>query len=267
MNAEDSAFAALGLRRGAGRFEVDSAYRRLMKIHHPDRTGGDGGRASEITRAYTYLRQQRPANPSPPRRPPVPIRFDRPARPARARWGLALIAASVAGIGFYQEFQGGHAVGRTILPAPWTVAEPAAAASLGSGRVTFDDPLHSRVIGNAIVQAVSFHSSDGDLASAAEYSRECHARLREDPNLALFDACAAFDESTLVLTMADPRSESGQFGGSAVMTRQMGAARALSDDMLGADSRLRQIRSRVDLALLPRIHELPAPSQSASTRR
>jgi curved DNA-binding protein CbpA len=50
MSAERSAFAILGLRPGAGRAQVDSAYRRLMKLYHPDRTGGDGIRAAEINR-------------------------------------------------------------------------------------------------------------------------------------------------------------------------------------------------------------------------
>jgi hypothetical protein len=265
MSAEDSALATLGLRRGAGRAEVDSAYRRLMKIHHPDRTGGDGGRASEINRAYTCLRQARPPAYRSSRPSPVPVRLNRPPRPARAGWGLALIAVSLVGFGLYQESQTGTGASRTVLPAQWAAADAASFASLGSELVRFDAPLHSRVIGAAIAQAVSLHSS-GDLAFAAEYSRDCHNRLRENPNLAMFDACAAFDESALTLTMTDPRSQSGPFGGSAVMSRQMGSARALSDDMFGADSRLRQIRSRVDLALLPRIHELPAPKPSASQR-
>jgi hypothetical protein len=139
----------------------------------------------------------------------------------RAGWGLALIAASVAGIGLYQESQTGRGVSSTILPAQWAAADAASFASLGPAHVEFGDPLHSRVIGSAIVQGRDFHSR-GDLASAAEYSRECHSRLRENPNLAMFDACAAFDESTLTLTMTDPRSQSGPFGGSAVMARQMG---------------------------------------------
>jgi curved DNA-binding protein CbpA len=51
MTAERSAYAILGLRPGAGRAEVNDAYRRLMKRHHPDRPGGDSNRAAEINRA------------------------------------------------------------------------------------------------------------------------------------------------------------------------------------------------------------------------
>jgi molecular chaperone DnaJ len=54
-------YAVLGLRPDAGRAEVDEAYRRLIKLYHPDRMGGDGSRAAEINRAYTMLRQTLPA--------------------------------------------------------------------------------------------------------------------------------------------------------------------------------------------------------------
>jgi hypothetical protein len=260
MSAERSAFAILGLRPGAGRAQVDSAYRRLMKLYHPDRTGGDGSRAAEINRAYSYIRRDFPAVSSRARAVPVPIRATRRPRSFRAGWGLALVAASVAGMAFFQDSQSGRGGSSTSVPVQWAAANSAAIASARSPLVSFDEPLHSGVIGSAISQAVDLHSG-GDLDSAAEYSRDCHIRLRQNPNLAMFDACAAFDESTLTLTLTDPRSESGPFGGSQVMTRQMAAARALSDDMFGADSRLRQIRSRVDLVLLPRLHDFPAPGQ------
>lgn len=32
------------------------AYRKLIKLHHPDRSGGDAARAAEINRAYRELR-------------------------------------------------------------------------------------------------------------------------------------------------------------------------------------------------------------------
>jgi hypothetical protein len=260
MSAQRSSYAILGLRPGAGRTQVDSAYRRLMKLYHPDRTGGDGSRAAEINRAYACIRRDYPAVSSRARTMPVLIPPRRRPRSFRAGWGLALVAASVAGVAHYQGSLGSRGGSSSILPVQWAAEDSVAYASSRSSLAGFDEPLHSRVIGIEISQAVALYSG-GDLDSAAEYSRECHTRLRENPNLAMFDACAAFDESTLTLTLADPRSQVGPFGGPAVMTRQMAAARMLSDDMFGADSRLRQIRSRVDLALLPRLHDLRARGQ------
>lgn len=55
--AED--FAVLGLRPGAGHDEVRAAYRRLAKIHHPDRNPGDAVALEtfhRITAAYATLR-------------------------------------------------------------------------------------------------------------------------------------------------------------------------------------------------------------------
>lgn len=46
----------LELSPGAGRAEIDLAYRRLIKQHHPDHHGGDGARAAEINRAYALLK-------------------------------------------------------------------------------------------------------------------------------------------------------------------------------------------------------------------
>lgn len=46
----------LELSPGAGRAEIDLAYRRLIKQHHPDHVGGDGARAAEINRAYALLK-------------------------------------------------------------------------------------------------------------------------------------------------------------------------------------------------------------------
>ncbi|MBA2635744.1 MAG: J domain-containing protein, partial [Sphingomonas sp.] len=52
MTEHETPYSVLGLRPGAGRDEIDDAYRRLIKRHHPDYTGGDGDRAAEINRAY-----------------------------------------------------------------------------------------------------------------------------------------------------------------------------------------------------------------------
>ena len=255
MRGDDSAYAALGLRPGATRAHVDDAYRRLIKVHHPDRNGGDGRRAAEINRAYTLLRRDLPAAPVY-RSVPMPVRTARRRRGSSRPFWLLVVVAGV-GIGALAA-QDSRRTPAVPYQGDW---QPAAAAQSSApllGR--FDEPLHANVVDASIRSAVQFHA-DGDAAGAAEYSRDCHHRLRENPNLALFDACAAFDESTITLHIANP-AETGQFNGSAALGRQLAAARTISDDMLGADSRLHQIRSRVELALLPRLDEAasrPAP--------
>ncbi|QNM82926.1 J domain-containing protein [Sphingomonas sabuli] len=247
MRGDESAYAALGLRPGAPRAQVDEAYRRLIKQFHPDRTGGDGGRAAEINRAYTLLRRDLPAA-APYRSVPVHVR-PMPKRRRRSRAGWLLIIAICAGIGVYAAQLERRAP--VVLSGGW----PDAPTPLRIGG-SFDEPLHGAVVDNAIRNASQFHLA-GDSDGAVEYSRNCYQKVRAKPNLALFDACAAFDESTIVLG-ADSPDTMGRFEGSAVLGRQLAAARAISNDMLGADSRLHQIRSRVELALLPRIDEAAA---------
>jgi hypothetical protein len=45
--------------------------------------------------------------------------------------------------------------------------------------------------------------------------------------------------------------QEGPFSDFQLMTRELSAARALTDDSLAADARLHQIRSQVEVALLP----------------
>ena len=59
MGADLSAYGVLGLEPGADDAAIEQAYRRLIKKHHPDRSGGDTARATEINRAYRELRADR----------------------------------------------------------------------------------------------------------------------------------------------------------------------------------------------------------------
>ena len=256
MNADESAFAALGLRPGAGRAEVDAAYRRLMKVHHPDRTGGDSRRAIEINCAYTYIRRARPA-PTGRGRQPVRLRH----QPRRSPWAWALVLASALATGL-------AAFGDSPLQSPgssriagidWTASAPAPVASAAVASSRFDEPLHSGVIGAAIATAIRFHS-DGDYEGAANYGRDCHDLLWQQPNMALFDACAAFEESTLVLSAGNPIADARASSGLAVTARQMAAGGVLFNDRFGADSRLSRIRLQVELALLARLEEMAGPT-------
>ena len=252
MNPRDSAYEALGLRPGASRTEVDEAYRRLIKLHHPDRAGGDPDRAADVNRAYTLLRQQRLA--VGPQSRPVPVVLHPKPKP-RSRWTDWLFTAVILGI-----VVGGVGMqmsrGKTILSQPLKVRWPVADTSFQSARanplISFDQPLNLAIIDSAIAQATKFHSAK-DLEGAEIYSRDCQANLRRELNLVWFDACAAFDEATITLTSDEKLADSQLFNQSAIVAREMAAAHALSDNVLDADSRLHQIRSRVDIQLLPAI--------------
>jgi hypothetical protein len=88
-----------------------------------------------------------------------------------------------------------------------------------------------------------------DEMALAERSRECHHRFRVQPSLDQLDRCAAFDNAVLELQDRDPLRDGGPFSELAVTGRQMSAASTLSADYLSIDSRLDQIRLRVQLGL------------------
>ena len=258
MIGEETAYAALGLRRGASRSEIEEAYRRLIKRYHPDMAGGDAARAAEINRAYTQLRRSGAAPAVRVRpRPPAPI--PRTTRPKGRRFGLLVVAlGAIAGtVGLASERAERLPVRATdAIPLRWVQSVDAGGIDDRRDRLSsFDEPLHDEVIDRAIRDAVRLNS-EGDVGSAVEFSRDCNNKLRDDPSLAWFDSCAAFDEAMVALTANRPLSESGRFGAAAVVSRQIGAARMVSDDVLAADGRLQRIRSRVELSLLPRIDDV-----------
>jgi hypothetical protein len=139
----------------------------------------------------------------------------------------------------------------------WPTLDTTVSPSAADPFLSFDEPLHASVIDSAIAQAIQFHSAK-DLEAAEIYSRDCQNTLRRERNLAWFDACAAFDEATVTLSTDEELAKSPPFNTPAVIAREMAAAHALSDDMLAADSRLQQIRSTVELQLLPKIDSAAA---------
>lgn len=257
MTGENSAYATLGLRAGAGRAEVDEAYRRLIKRYHPDRTGGDSSRAAEINHAYTVLRRNTPGPVRPRRSVAVPVQpRSRPRHGRRVGWMVAGVLVIVVAVGAANDdFRGGSGGPDYSVPFQWTApAYRPTNATTVSPLTSFDEPLQTGVIDRAVADAVQFNEA-ADPGAALAFSRACHNKLREEPSLTWFDACAAFDEAIVILSGANPLSDSGPFNTSSVMARQMGGARLLSNDMLAADSRLHRIRSRVELALIPKLDE------------
>lgn len=255
MTRERSAYAILGLRPGAGRAEVNDAYRRLMKKHHPDRPGGDSNRAAEINRAYTLLRRRL----GEPVRVPVTIPLRRRAGPARFRkagWLLTIMIVGAAAVLANQDAKHGP-TRPALLDFQWSGPDTDGGFSYEPHLRRFDDPVQPHIVTRAIADAVRFHSS-GDLAGAGTFSRNCQESLRRERNLGWFDACAAFDEAMLTLYGDADQPDSSPFNESAVVTREVAAARLLSDDSLGADSHLHQIRSQVDLEILPMLDSAAA---------
>jgi len=245
----DESYAALGLRPGASRAEIDDAYRRLIKRYHPDRTDGDASRAADINRAHTQLTREVPV-PQPWRRKvPVPVPVAQRRSAQNTLWAVAGLLAA-----------GGAALMATDSPGsgPAALSWPEPARQAGSGEaialVDFDEPLHGSLIDRSVADALRFYRS-GDSAATLAFSRSCHNRLRASPSLAWFDSCAAFDEAIAILESDNSLAESGPFSASAVVARHMASARILARDMLAADSRVHEIRSRVEFELLPRIDE------------
>jgi hypothetical protein len=263
MRGPASAFTALGLEPGADRSAVEQAYRRLIKLHHPDRSGGDPVRAAEINRAYFELRKQvepEVAVPSTPhiRRSSSRRRSHRRRRRRSPLWALPAVGGLLLLVSQREWLM--------EMDARWNswisdVAPPALKGptiAVRDNRALLDRPLAEAAIAGAIVDAVRL-TNQGDAQALAEESRDCHRRFRAEPELELFDRCAAFENAVAAIENRDPLQDSGAFNASSVTARQMTAASLLSNDYLAIESRLNRIRSRVELTLLPRA-AMPPPA-------
>ena len=245
MREPASLYAILGLEPGADRAAVEQAYRRLIKRHHPDRSGGDAAQAAEINRAYFELRRhQQPVEP-----PPRVHRRPRPRRARRRRgWlGPLLIVAAAALIlaGWDRLADRVPRWVGELGDAPVAASGPASVASADSAPL--DGPLDDAAIAAAITDAVRLVQR-GDAEGLAQGSRDCHRQMRARPELAQLDRCAAFDDA--VVAAADGElNDRGVFGASAVTARQMIAGRLLSSDYLAIERRLDRVRTSVELRL------------------
>jgi hypothetical protein len=253
MAVRASALAVLGLKPGADAAAIEQAYKRLIKQHHPDREGGDSMRAAEINRAYRELRGGRAAD------DPLQFNDNLSGRRTRAFWPIALLAVVAGAAGFVV---GTGPTGsrwltssRAHLPVRHAAAAPAAFDPI-SGQ------LHVDAVDSAVRDAVLLYRTKDELA-LANASRDCARRFRDNPGTGMLDRCAAFDDAVVGLEDRDPLRDGGPFAPLAVTGRQWSSASALSDDSLAIDSRLDQIRLRVELALAPQVPPVaPAAGQS-----
>ena len=94
----------LGVRRGATPDEIQAAYRRLARLHHPDAPGGDDARMRELNLAYDSLRGgapgPRPVDPPVQGRPTVhsPVRLPSTRTVVVVLAGLAVVVAVLAAV-------------------------------------------------------------------------------------------------------------------------------------------------------------------------
>lgn len=235
MGADRSAYAVLGLEPGADAAAIERAYRRLIKQHHPDRGGGDTARAVELNRAYRELRRAY-------RMKDEFTLHDRAvADPARRGLmaGAILVAIVVVVV----------AVRLAPNAANFVESSPPSAKA-GAAADIMARPLATAAIDAAVVEAVRL-SQAGDEMALTERSRTCHSDLRLSPELAKFDRCVAFDDAVVRLQDRDPLRDRGTFSQLSVTGRQWAAAAPLSSNYLATDSRLKQIRVKVDVLLAP----------------
>jgi hypothetical protein len=251
MSADASAYTALGLEPGADAADIERAYKALIKQFHPDRAGGDALRAAEINRAYRELRLAGQVKEA------LDLqRWDDLRAPRDGAVRAAVVVLALAGA-------------ITLVAAPML-----------SGALTGDrrpplvlarkaepdrprssvEPIAASEVDRAVADAVRTWRSGDEMALAAA-SRDCHMRLRQQPGWALLDRCTAFDSAAVQLLDRDPLRDRGPFGELAVTGRQRSSAQGLSDDYLAVDSRLSQVRLRVELELSPRQAEAdPEPA-------
>jgi hypothetical protein len=241
MAGDASAYAALGLDPSADSAEIEQAYRRLIKQHHPDREGGDASRAAEINRAYRELRVTRHL------KEPLEINDAWPITPSHGRgWMFFALFLALAAIGVLA-LQGPLAPLTQGLASP-SLERPGMVKANRGAPDLMDEPLHLAAIDGAARDALQLSRSRDEMA-LANASRDCHHSLRSNPSMIQLDRCAAFDDAVVQLQDRDPLRDQGPFSELAVTGRLWSGATSLSDDSLAIDGRLDRVRLRVELAL------------------
>src|SRR5439155_20188651 len=232
----------LGVDPAADSAEIEQAYRRLIKQHHPDREGGDVGRAADINRAYRELRGVRDL------KDPLEFNDDWQVSPGSTRAWLLLALLVALGAALVLWSQGNFvpaAVPQTAVAVPTVKASHAKAAEAGD---VMEQPLNVGPIDSAAAQALRIARTRDEMALATT-SGDCHRLLRNKPSLLQFDRCVAFDDAVVQLQDRDPLRDQGPFSELAVTGRLWSGASALSADSVAIDGRLGRIRLQVELAL------------------
>jgi hypothetical protein len=256
MRGDASAYAVLGLGPDADRQAIDRAYRKLIKLHHPDRDGGDASRAAEINHAYRTLRGRFALSD-----PLILHDEDEGTGNGWVRIAMVLIAALAALF-----FATGPVTAwmRQLSQKP-VQAAPAKAVAPASTSDSMDQPIDRRAVQQAVTDAMRIGSGNDNALLTA--SNVCQRNLRAHPGVAQLDRCAAFDDAVVQLQNRDPSWDGGPFSQLAISRRQWSAASALSNDYLAVDGRLDRIRVEVELALAAANADAPPVSADPSGLR
>jgi DnaJ-like protein len=254
MAGDASAYATLGLEPGADIATIERAYKRLIKLNHPDRQGGNAERAAEINRAYRELRG------GPGSYEPLTLRNNEPPEITGNAW-VRMAIVLVVGVGLFLPVNPVATYVRQLstrssgsLPSKRAVA---AARPIDA----MDQPLDAVAILGAVRQAVMNRRNQAELLVA---TRDCHRILRQSPTMAQLDRCAAFDDAVIQLQDRDPMWDRGPFSELSVTGRQWSGASALSNDYFAIDGRLDRIRMQVELALAPRMQPHPRSDENSN---
>lgn len=249
MAADASAHAVLGLEPGADWAAVELAYKTLIKAHHPDRPGGDGGRAAEINRAYRELRRQRAVlderKASWPAIQPMPE-----LRRRRRPWLAAAVGIAGAALLLFLTDPSDKLLDDLRMRAAPIGASTVRTPEVAPATEDMDQPLRLAAIRSGVAEAKRLAATRNETAMA-EAAGKCQSDLQARPSLAQLDRCAAFDDAIVHLEARDPWHDDGPFGQASVTEREMSAANLFSDDVLAIDGRLDRVRLQVELALAP----------------
>lgn len=250
MTGATSPYILLGLKPDADRAAIDEAYRRLIKLHHPDRSGGDATRAAEINFAYARLKRAGEFNPD---RASAAVDADIARRAANAQpplqpssrrsllWPVLIMVVGVLAITNRERIVDWSAnssarSGVSAAPQPGPVIDPVRTRL--SGR---SDPA---LVAHGVAVATTLLARS-NLGVAGSRSEACFDQLDAAPDPDLFDRCVAFDDAVVALTGSAMLEQQSPFSLAAMARRHMRAARLLSTDDKASRARLARIRSGV----------------------
>ncbi len=245
VRAIRSPYAVLGLKPGADRAAVERAYRRLIKQHHPDLSGGDPAIAAELNHAYALLKESAAADPAAgPTLVPQGL-GGRLRRRVRGRAAGLLMLAVAAGAAFLAPPSGAPPVSAPGYSAASTVSVRGAAASEPAS-LDLRGPPDENAIEKGVAAAARLNA-EGGANEALRFSRHCEEDLRTYPSRSLLDHCLAFDAASGLLSRGAPH---GRFRAEDMAARHVGAALRVSNDPLLAEERVGEIRRRAASLLL-----------------
>ena len=258
MTGATSPYILLGLKPDADRAAIDEAYRRLIKLHHPDRSGGDATRAAEINFAYARLKR---AGESYPDRASAAVDADIARRAANAHpplqasarrsllWPALIMLVALVAITNRERIVDWSA-NSSARPAVSAAAQPGPV--IQPVRARLSGPPDPAMVAHGVAVAATLLARRS-LVVAGSRSEACFDQLDAAPDPDLFDRCVAFDAAVVALTGSAMLEQHSPFSLAAMARRHIRAARLLSTDDKASRARLARIRSEVDALIGARV--------------